>query len=102
MPFNYINNASVYLNKVCLHITYLFIKELVIVSDFFSAIVFLLALLSYEKFAFTAGRGMTSLFTKIDSSSHTAVFPGIKFIHSFLLSLLIYFFPKSIPWNLLS
>ena len=48
MPFNYINNASVYLNEVCLHITYLFIKELVIASDVFSAIVFLLALLSYE------------------------------------------------------
>ena len=92
MPFNYINNASVYLNEVCLHITYLFIKELVIVSDVFSAIVFLLTLLSCEKFAFIAGRGMMSLFTKIDSSRQTAVFPGINFIHSFLLSLLIYFF----------
>ena len=92
VPFNYINNASVYLNEVCLHITYLFIKELVIASDVFSAIVFLLALLSCEKFAFIAGRGMTSLFTKIDSSSQTAVFPGINFIHSFLLSLLTYFF----------
>ena len=92
MPFSNINNASVDLNEVCLHITYLFLEKLVIVSDVFSAIVFLLALLSCEKFAFIAGRGMTSLFTKIDSSSQTAVFPGINFIHSFLLSLLIYFF----------
>ena len=31
-PFSYIN-ASVDLNEVCLHITYLFLKELVFVSD---------------------------------------------------------------------
>ena len=42
-PFSYINDASVDLNEVCLHITYLFLKELVFVSG-----VFLLALLSYE------------------------------------------------------
>ena len=42
-PFSYINDASVDLNEVCLHITYLFLKELVFVSD-----VFLLALLSHE------------------------------------------------------
>ena len=48
MPFNYINNASVDLNEVGLHITYLFLEKLVIASDVFSAIVFLLALLSYE------------------------------------------------------
>ena len=37
------NNASVDLNELCLHITYLFLKELVFVSD-----VFLLTLLSHE------------------------------------------------------
>ena len=42
-PFSYINDASVDLNEVCLHITYLFLKELVLVSN-----VFLLALLSHE------------------------------------------------------
>ena len=42
-PFSYINDASVDLNEVCLHITYLFLKELVFVSG-----VFLLALLSHE------------------------------------------------------
>ena len=35
MPFSYINDASNDLNEVCLHITYLFLKELVFVSDFF-------------------------------------------------------------------
>ena len=48
MPFSNINNASVDLNEVCLHITCLFLEKLVIASDVFSAIVFLLALLSYE------------------------------------------------------
>ena len=33
--FSYINNASVNLNKVCLHVTYLFLEELVIASDVF-------------------------------------------------------------------
>ena len=42
-PFSYMNDASVDLNEVCLHITYLFLKELVFVS-----VVFLLALLSHE------------------------------------------------------
>ena len=42
-PFSYMNDASVDLNELCLHITYLFLKELVFVSD-----VFLLALLSHE------------------------------------------------------
>ena len=48
MSFSYINDASVDLNEVSLHITCLSLKELVIVSDVFSAIVFLLTLLSYE------------------------------------------------------
>ena len=48
MPFSNINNASVDLNEVGLHITYLFLEKLVIASDVFSGIVFLLALLSYE------------------------------------------------------
>ena len=43
MPFSYINDTSVDLNEVCLHITYLFLKELVFVIA-----VFLLALLSHE------------------------------------------------------
>ena len=42
-PFSYINDASVDLSEVCLHITYLFLKALVFVSD-----VFPLALLSHE------------------------------------------------------
>ena len=42
-PFSYINDSSVDLNEVCLHITYLFLKELAFVSD-----VFVLALLSHE------------------------------------------------------
>ena len=42
-PFSYINDASANLNEVCLHITYLFLKELVFVIA-----VFLLALLSHE------------------------------------------------------
>ena len=45
MPFSYINDASVPLNEVCLHITYLFHKELVFVTD-----VFLLVLLSNQNF----------------------------------------------------
>ena len=43
VSFSYINDASVDLKEVCLHITYLFLKELVFVND-----VFLLALLSHE------------------------------------------------------
>ena len=42
-PFSCINDASIDLNEVCLHITYLFLKELVLVSD-----AFLLALLSHK------------------------------------------------------
>ena len=45
-PFSYINDVSVDLDKVCLHITYLFLKKLT-VGDV-SAIVFLLALVSHE------------------------------------------------------
>ena len=43
----WLNLAVKGLNEVCLHRTYLFLKELVIVSD-----VFLLALLSHENFYF--------------------------------------------------
>ena len=42
-PFSYIKDAPVNLNEVCLHITYLFLKELV-----FAIAVFLLSLLSHE------------------------------------------------------
>ena len=41
--FSYINDASDDSNEVCIHITYLFLKALVFVSN-----VFLLALLSHE------------------------------------------------------
>ena len=41
--FSYVNDASDDSNEVCLHITYLFLKALVFVSN-----VFLLALLSHE------------------------------------------------------
>ena len=46
-PFSYINDVSFDLSKFCLHITYVFLNELV-VSDVFSATVFLLTLLGYE------------------------------------------------------
>ena len=42
-PFSYVNDAFDDSNEVCLHITYLFLKALVFVSN-----VFLLALLSHE------------------------------------------------------
>ena len=42
-PLSYVNDASDDSNEVCLHITYLFLKALVFVSN-----VFLLALLSHE------------------------------------------------------
>ena len=42
-PFSYINNASDNSNEVCLHITHLFLKALVFVSN-----VFLLPLLSHD------------------------------------------------------
>ena len=42
-PFSYINDSSDDSNEVCLHITYLFLKALVFVSN-----VYLLALLSHE------------------------------------------------------
>ena len=73
-PFSYINDASVDLNEVCLHITYLFLKELVFVSD-----VFLLALLSHENlhslpevvsrdFSPTASGNVASMLEPLDGS----------------------------------
>ena len=35
MPFSYITDASVDFNEVCLHITCVFFKELVFISDVF-------------------------------------------------------------------
>ena len=86
-PFSYINDASVDLNKVCLHITYLFLKELVFVSD-----VFLFCFAVPREFAFIAGSGIKSLFTGIDSSSDTAV-SSSQLIYSFMtfFYLFIYF-----------
>ena len=102
-PFSYINDASVDLNEVCLHISYLFLKELVFVSDVrFSP----RSAVPWE-FAFIAGSGIKSLFTGIDSSSDTAV-SSTQLIYSFmpfficlfiLLSLLTYFFFESIAWT---
>ena len=88
MPqLSYINNASVDLNEVCLHVTYLFLKELDITSDFF-----LLSLLYVScEFAFIAGSGMKSLFTGIDFSSHIQQSPLPRLLIIFL-SLLIFFF----------
>ena len=72
---------------------------------------FLLALLSHENFAFIAGSGMKSIFTGIDSSSHTAASSAqvIYSFMSFFKNLFIYFivianifFYKAIAWRLLS
>ena len=72
---------------------------------------FLLALLSHENFAFIAGSGMKSIFTRIDSSSHTAASSAqvIYSFMSFFKNLFIYFivianifFYKAIAWRLLS
>ena len=77
-PFSYINNASVDLNEVCLRITYLFLKELVFVSD-----VFLLVLLSHENL-----HSLPEVVSRVfpaanDSSSDTAVF-STQIIYSFM------------------
>ena len=70
-----------------LRITYLFLKELVFVSD-----VFLLALLSHENLRSLPEVGIKSLFTVIDSSSDTAV-SSTQLIYSFMsfFNLFIYF-----------
>ena len=89
MPFSYINDASVDFNEVCLHITWLFFKELVFISD----VCFSPHLLSHENlFAFIAGSGIKSLFTGTDSSSDTAV-SSTQLIYSFMsfFNLFIYF-----------
>ena len=104
-PFSYINDASVDFNKVCLHITYLFLKELVFVSD-----VFLLALLSHENL-----HSLPEMVSRVFSPESTPlvihqslllshfIYLCLVFICLFiLLSLLIYIFVKSIAWNLLS
>ena len=72
-PFSFINDTSVDLNEVCLHITYLLLKELVFVSDVF--LLFICCLI--------AGSGIKSLFTRIDSSSDTAV-SSTQLIYSFM------------------
>ena len=105
VSFSYINDASVDLKEVCLHITYLFLKELVFVNDFF-----LLTLLSHENLHSLPELVSRLFFTGIDSSSDTAV-SSTLLIYSFLsffeiclfilLSFLTFFF-KSIAWNLLS
>ena len=62
------DDASVDLNEVCLHVTYLFLKELHIASWRFSP-----RFAVPWEFAIIAGSGMKNLFAGIDSSSHTAV-----------------------------
>ena len=76
--FFWLNLAVRRLKEVCLHITYLFLKELVTVSDVFSP-----RFAVPWEFAFIAGSGMKSLFTGIDSSSHTAV-SSAQVIYSFM------------------
>ena len=93
------------LNEVCLHITYLFLKELAIVSD-----IFLLALLSHEIL-----HSVSEVVSRVFSPESTPLViqhsPLPKqFIHVFFLKsvYLFYFianryiFFKSIAWNLLS
>ena len=99
-PFSYINDASVDLNEVCLHITYLFLKELVFVSD-----VFLLALLSHENLHLLPEEVLRVFSPK----STPLVYSTNLFIYLFLFYLFIYFivianifFFKSIAWNLFS
>ena len=88
-PFSYINDASVVLNEVCLHITYLFLKELAFVSDVF------VPLCRPMRIASIAGSGIKSLFTGIVSRD-TAVL-AVSSTHlnysfmSFFLSVYLFF-----------
>ena len=106
MPFSYINDASDDSNEVCLHITYLFLKALVFVSN-----VFLLALLSHENLH-SLPIVVSSVFspesTPLVIQQSPLLFSANLFICVFFLiclfislSLLIFFF-NSIAWNLLS
>ena len=99
----WLNLAVRRLNEVCLHITYLFLKELVILSA-----MFFLALLSHENLHSLPEVVWRVFFTGIDSSGHTAV-SSAQVIYSFFKNLFIYFivianifFYKSIAWSLLS
>ena len=106
-PFSYINDASVDLNEVCLHITYLFLKELAFVSD-----VFLLALLSHEncihcqKWYQESFHWNDSCDTAILAVSSTHLIYSLMsffFICLFIFFVIVdIFFFKSIAWNLLS
>ena len=106
-PFSYINDASDDSNEVCLHITYLFLKALVFVSN-----VFLLALLSHENLH-PLPIVVSSVFSPESTPLVIQQSPLLHSANSFicvffficlfiLLSLLIFFFFKSIAWNLLS
>ena len=96
-PFSWINNVSVDLNEVCLHITYLFLKELVFVSD-----VFLLALLSHENLHSlleVVSRVFSPKSTPLVIQQSPLLYSANLFIYFFffislfiLLSLLIYIF----------
>ena len=106
-PFSYINDDSVDLNEVCLHITYLFLKELAFVSD-----VFLLALLSHEncihcqKWYQESFHWNDSCDTAILAVSSTHLIYSLMsffFICLFIFFVIVdIFFFKSIAWNLLS
>ena len=106
-PFSYINDSSDDSNEVCLHITYLFLKALVFVSN-----VYLFALLSHENLQ-SLPIVVSSVFlpesTPLVIQQPPLLYSANLFICVFfliclfiLLSLLIYIFFKSIAWNLLS
>ena len=104
-PFSYINDASDDSNEVCLHITYLFLKALVFVSN-----VFLLALLSHENLH-SLPIVVSSVFspesTPLVIQQSPLLYSANLFICVFFLSIYLFvianiFFFKSIAWNLLS
>ena len=81
--FSYINDASIELKEVYLHITYLFLKELIIPSEVFSsAIVFLLALLRMS-FFIHCRKWYEESFYRNRLRSHTAV-SSAQVIYSFM------------------
>ena len=106
-PFSYVNDASDDSNEVCLHITYLFLKALVFVSN-----VFLLALLSHENLH-SLPIVVSSVFspesTPLVIQQSPLLYSANLFICVFFFYLFIYFivianilFFKWIAWNLLS
>ena len=88
-PFSYINDSSDDSNEVCLHITYLFLKALVFVSN-----VFLLALLSHENLH-SLPIVVSSVFlpesTPLVIQQPPLLYSANLFICVFFLNLFIYF-----------